>query len=283
MTTHVLPELGFASDALAPHISAETFEYHHGKHHNAYVTNLNKSDREHGVRERRVSRTSSRGQTAAIFNNAAQHFNHSFYWKSMSPDGPDGAERRALATAIDGAFGSFDSFKDEFGKAAMGQFGSGWAWLVKNGDGSDRDRDHRRTPTRPIRDGKTVLLTCDVWEHAYYIDYRNNRKAYVDAFWNIANWNARRGVLRRLSLRVPCTSPHAGGAGRKARRSFVGVGVGGRLAVRLQARTHQGGTAGSTVSGTNPPGRTAAAAAVLPGGFVPDTVPPAVTPWWVRA
>jgi Fe-Mn family superoxide dismutase len=184
---HKLPELPFAKDALAPHISAETIEYHYGKHHAAYVANLNKlipgTEFESLPLEEIVKKASG-----AIFNNAAQVWNHTFYWNCLSPKG-GGEPGGALASAIHKAFGSFAQFKEKFTAAAVSHFGSGWAWLVRNPDGSLAVESTGNAQT-PLTQGKTPLLTCDVWEHAYYIDYRNARPAYVTAFWNLVNWTA---------------------------------------------------------------------------------------------
>ena len=182
---HELPALPYAKDALQPHISAETLEYHYGKHHNAYVTNLNNlikgTDFETLSLEDIVLKSSG-----GIFNNAAQVWNHTFYWNCLSPNG-GGEPAGALADAINAKFGSFAAFKEEFSKCAVGTFGSGWAWLVKNADGSVELMSTSNAGT-PMTSGKTALLTCDVWEHAYYIDYRNLRPKYVEAFWNLVNW-----------------------------------------------------------------------------------------------
>jgi superoxide dismutase, Fe-Mn family len=182
---HKLPDLPYAKDALAPVISAETIEYHHGKHHNAYVVNLNKlipgTEFENMTLEEIVKKSSG-----GIFNNAAQIWNHTFYWHCLSPKG-GGEPTGELADAINKAFGSFASFKEKFSATAIGTFGSGWAWLVKNADGSLALESTIGAGT-PFKDGKTCLLTCDVWEHAYYIDYRNARPNYVEAFWKLVNW-----------------------------------------------------------------------------------------------
>ncbi len=182
---HELPALPYAKDALQPHISAETLEYHYGKHHNAYVTNLNNlikgTDFETLSLEDIVLKSSG-----GIFNNAAQVWNHTFYWNCLSPNG-GGEPAGTLADAINAKFVSFAAFKEEFSKCAVGTFGSGWAWLVKNADGSVELMSTSNAGT-PMTSGKTALLTCDVWEHAYYIDYRNLRPKYVEAFWNLVNW-----------------------------------------------------------------------------------------------
>ena len=181
-----LPELPYSNDALAPHISAETLDFHYGKHHKGYVDKLNAAipgTEFEGRNLEEIVKTSSGG----VFNNAAQVWNHTFYWNSMSPDG-GGEPTGAIADAINDAFGSFDKFKEEFTKAATGQFGSGWAWLVKNTDGKLAITSTPNAET-PLTGNATPILTCDVWEHAYYIDYRNARPKYVEAFWNLVNWD----------------------------------------------------------------------------------------------
>lgn len=181
-----LPNLPFAKDALEPHISAETLDYHHGKHHQAYVTNLNNmiagTDQESESLENIIKTTSG-----GVFNNAAQVWNHTFYWNCLSPNG-GGEPTGALADAIDAAFGSFEEFKQQFSQTAITTFGSGWAWLVQNTDGSLELVSTSNAGT-PLTGDATPLLTCDVWEHAYYVDYRNVRPNYVAAFWNLINWD----------------------------------------------------------------------------------------------
>lgn len=183
---HKLPELPYAQDALAPHISKETIEYHYGKHHQAYVTNLNKlipgTEFENLTLEDIIKKASG-----GIFNNAAQVWNHTFYWNCLSPKG-GGEPSGALADAINKTFGSFAAFKEKFSNTAATTFGSGWAWLVKNSDGSLAIESTSNAGT-PLTSGKKPLLTCDVWEHAYYIDYRNARPKYIETFWNIVNWD----------------------------------------------------------------------------------------------
>ncbi len=182
---HELPKLPYAMDALQPHISAETLEYHYGKHHQTYVTNLNnliKGTEFEALSLEDIVRKSSGG----MFNNAAQVWNHTFYWNCLTPNG-GGKPGGALAKAIDATFGSFDEFKTRFSQTAITTFGSGWAWLVKNADGSLALASTSNAGT-PLTDGKTALLTCDVWEHAYYIDYRNARPKYVEKFWELVNW-----------------------------------------------------------------------------------------------
>jgi Fe-Mn family superoxide dismutase len=181
-----LPKLPYALDALAPHISAETLEFHHGKHHATYVNNLNNLTKGGKYENAPVEQVMKEAGPGGLFNNAAQHFNHSFYWKSLKPGG-GGEPTGELAAAINRAFGDFKSFREKFTAAAVGHFGSGWAWLVKNADGS-LAIDATHDADSPIVHGKTPLITCDVWEHAYYIDYRNARAKYVEAFWNIVNW-----------------------------------------------------------------------------------------------
>ncbi len=183
---HELPPLPYAKNALAPHISEETLDYHYGKHHQTYVNNLNNlipnTEFENMSLEDIIKKSSG-----GVFNNAAQVWNHTFYWNCLSPHG-GGEPSGALADAINQKFGAFATFKEEFTKCAVGTFGSGWAWLVKNSDGSLEIMSTANAGT-PMTEGKTALLTCDVWEHAYYIDYRNARPKYVDAFWNLVNWN----------------------------------------------------------------------------------------------
>jgi len=182
---HELPALPYAMDALAPHISKETLEYHYGKHHATYVTTLNNlikgTEFDKLPLEEIVKRASG-----TIFNNAAQAWNHSFYWNCLSPKG-GGEPGGALSDAIARKWGSFDGFKEAFGKSAVANFGSGWTWLVKKGDGSVDIVDTSNAAT-PLTGADKPLLTCDVWEHAYYIDYRNRRPDYVAAFWNLVNW-----------------------------------------------------------------------------------------------
>ncbi|MEY3808530.1 MAG: hypothetical protein RI893_1506 [Pseudomonadota bacterium] len=181
-----LPVLPYAKDALVPHISAETLEFHHGKHHQTYVTNLNNlvpGTEFEGLSLEEIILKSSGG----IFNNAAQIWNHTFYWNSLAPQA-GGEPTGALADAINATFGSFASFKEEFSKCAVTTFGSGWAWLVKNADGSLALVSTSNAGC-PLTTGQTPLLTCDVWEHAYYIDYRNARPAYLEAFWALVNWD----------------------------------------------------------------------------------------------
>jgi superoxide dismutase, Fe-Mn family len=183
---HTLPPLPYPHDALQPHISKETLEFHHGKHHQAYVTNLNnlvKGTEFENLGLEDIVRKSQGG----VFNNAAQVWNHTFFWNSMSPKG-GGQPSGALADAINAKWGSFDAFKDAFAKSAVGNFGSGWTWLVKKGDGS-LDIVNTTGAGTPITGADKPVLTCDVWEHAYYIDYRNRRPDFIAAFWKLANWD----------------------------------------------------------------------------------------------
>jgi Fe-Mn family superoxide dismutase len=180
-----LPALPWARDALAPHISAETIDYHYGKHHQAYVTNLNNlikgTEFENAALEDIVRKSSG-----GMFNNAAQIWNHTFYWHSLSPKG-GGEPKGRLADSIKSSFGSFGQFVDTFTKTAVGTFGSGWAWLVQRPDGTLGAVSTSNAAT-PLTGTDRPLLTCDVWEHAYYIDYRNARPKYVEAFWKLVNW-----------------------------------------------------------------------------------------------
>ena len=180
-----LPALPYAKDALAPHISEETLEFHYGKHHQTYVTNLNNLISGTSFEDAGLEAIIARSE-GGMFNNAAQIWNHTFYWNSLSPKG-GGAPSGALADAINSTFGSFDEFKAEFTKCAVTTFGSGWGWLVKNADGS-LELVSTSNAGCPLTAGQTPLLTCDVWEHAYYIDYRNARPKYLEAFWALVNW-----------------------------------------------------------------------------------------------
>lgn len=179
-----LPELPYGISDLAPHISAETLEFHHGKHHNAYLTKLNELLDGDSSKSLEELITTTEG---GVFNQAAQVYNHSFYWQCMKPQG-GGAPSGDLAAAIDRDFGSYDDFVAQFKAAAMGQFGSGWAWLVDNG--GKLEICATSNAGNPLTDGKKPLLTCDVWEHAYYIDFRNARPAYLNTFFeSLVNWS----------------------------------------------------------------------------------------------
>ncbi len=180
-----LPALPYAKDALTPHISAETLEFHHGKHHKTYVDKLNglvPGSELEGKTLEEIIKTAS----GPAFNNAAQIWNHTFYWNCLSPNG-GGAPEGAVADAINTAFGSFSEFQEQLNNKAVNNFGSSWTWLVKNADGSLEIVNTSNAGT-PMTEGQTALLTVDLWEHAYYIDYRNARPAYLSAFWNLVNW-----------------------------------------------------------------------------------------------
>jgi len=182
---HKLPDLPFGPNDLEPFISAETLEYHHGKHHKAYVDNLNKmtagTPQESASLEELI-KTAEGG----VFNNAAQVWNHTFYWNCLKAGG-GASPSPAFEAKLAEAFGSFDEFKAKFNQAAVAQFGSGWAWLVKNADGSLAITTSANAEN-PLRVGATPLLTCDVWEHAYYVDFRNARPKYLEDFWGWVNW-----------------------------------------------------------------------------------------------
>ena len=183
---HELAPLPYAMDALQPQISKETLEFHYGKHHQAYVTNLNKLIK--GTEFENASLEDiAKNASGGIFNNAAQVWNHTFYWNCLSPKG-GGAPAGALGEAIDKKWGSFEAFKEAFSKSAVGNFGSGWTWLVKKGDASV-DIVSTSNAATPLTGADKPLMTCDVWEHAYYIDYRNARPKYVESFWALVNWD----------------------------------------------------------------------------------------------
>ncbi|MGJ8642640.1 MAG: superoxide dismutase [Luteolibacter sp.] len=197
---YTLPDLGYSFDALAPHIDAETMEIHHDRHHQAYVTNVNaaiagKADLEAKSPEELVSDLAAVPEDirGAVRNNGGGHVNHSFFWKVIAPGGAS-APSGDLAAAIDAAFGSFDAFKEAFAKAGMTRFGSGWAWLCKKADGtvgvcSTANQDNPIMGEAFGGCGSTPILGLDVWEHAYYLNYQNKRPAYIDAFWNVVNWD----------------------------------------------------------------------------------------------
>jgi len=187
-----LPALPYAQDALEPHISANTLGFHHGKHHNTYVVNLNKllgdaAGSTQADLEAVIKDSAGDASKVGVFNNAAQVWNHTFYWNCMKPNG-GGAPSGDLAARIDAAFGSFEKFKEEFSQACITQFGSGWGWLiVENGDLKVTKTANADTP---LAHGQTALLTCDVWEHAYYLDFQNLRPKYVETFLNeLVNWD----------------------------------------------------------------------------------------------
>lgn len=192
MSEHTLPALPYDNNALEPHISAETIEFHYGKHHQTYVDKLNGlvpgTEFENASLEEIISKADG-----GVFNNAAQVWNHTFYWNCLSPNG-GGEPSGDLANAINDAFGSFEEFKTAFTNSCVNNFGSGWTWLVKGADGK-LEIVNTSNAANPMTDGKTPVLTCDVWEHAYYIDYRNARPKYLEAFWNLVNWDFAAGNL----------------------------------------------------------------------------------------
>ncbi|ROQ19513.1 Fe-Mn family superoxide dismutase [Marinimicrobium koreense] len=181
-----LPQLPYAKDALEPHISQETLEYHYGKHHQTYVDKLNAAVEGKPEADKSLEDV-IKSAKGPLFNNAAQVWNHTFYWHCLSPNG-GGEANGAVGEAINKAFGSFDKFKEEFSTNAANNFGSGWTWLVKKSDGSVAIVNTSNAETPLTDESVTVLLTVDVWEHAYYIDYRNARPKYLEAFWNLVNW-----------------------------------------------------------------------------------------------
>jgi Fe-Mn family superoxide dismutase len=188
-----VPDLPYAYDALEPHIDEATMRVHHDKHHQAYVDKANGALEGTEWADKDVEEVLQNlsslpeDKQGPVRNNAGGHYNHSLFWQMMSPDG-GGAPSGELASAIDSAFGSFDAFKEEFKAAGIGQFGSGWAWLVKNSDGSVAVAKTANQDA-PISNGQTALLGADVWEHAYYLKYQNKRPDYLDAFWNVVNWD----------------------------------------------------------------------------------------------
>ena len=202
LVAHSLPQLPYPSDALEPHIDKQTMEIHHGKHHNAYVTNLNAALEKHPELQSKtvddliksLSKVPEDIRTA-VRNNGGGHWNHTMFWQIMGPKG-GGQPTGAIADALNAAFGGFDKFKEEFKKAGVGRFGSGWAWLIDTGGKLTIES----TPNQdtPIMDGKKVVFGLDVWEHAYYLKYQNRRPDYIDAWWNVVNWAE---VNKRLQAR----------------------------------------------------------------------------------
>jgi Fe-Mn family superoxide dismutase len=182
---HQLPDLPYEADALEPHISAETLSFHHGKHHRTYVDKLNDLIAGTAYEELPLEEIIA-NSSGGIFNNAAQTWNHSFYWNCLSPTG-GGLPTGEIAEAIEAKWGSFDKFKDELTQSAVTNFGSGWTWLVKNEQG-ELEIVNTSNAGNPLTDNKTPILTIDVWEHAYYVDYRNARPRYIEAYWNLVNW-----------------------------------------------------------------------------------------------
>nr|WMS36543.1 Fe/Mn-SOD [Liposcelis bostrychophila] len=193
-----LPRLPWADGALAPHISAETISFHYGKHHQAYVTKLNELvGQSADFKGKRLLDIIRQAPAGTMRNQAGQVYNHCFYWDSMSPNG-GGEPRGEIRKLIDRDFGSFAAFKEKFSAVAAGHFGSGWAWLVKTPEGKVAIEQTHDGDSIVMKDGVRPLLTCDVWEHAYYIDYRNARPKYIEAWWNLINWdfaNANLGAL----------------------------------------------------------------------------------------
>lgn len=180
-----LPELPYARDALQPHMSSETLDYHYGKHHNTYVVTANKlvvgTEFENASMEDIIKKASGK-----LFNNVAQIWNHTFFWNGLTPS--QSAPSQPVTDALTKAFGGVEEFKQQFTEAAIGTFGSGWAWLVKNADGSLAITSTQGAGN-PMTNGQTPVLTCDVWEHAYYIDYRNARPSYLEHYWALVNWD----------------------------------------------------------------------------------------------
>eukprot|EP01097_Dermamoeba_algensis_P007974 TRINITY_DN515_c0_g1_i2.p1 TRINITY_DN515_c0_g1~~TRINITY_DN515_c0_g1_i2.p1 ORF type:complete len:208 (+),score=67.08 TRINITY_DN515_c0_g1_i2:40-624(+) len=184
--TYELPPLPYAKNALAPHLSEETLNFHYEKHHRGYVNKLNQLAAEKPAWAGKSYEELIKTESGVVFNQAAQIWNHTFYWKSLSPNG-GGAPTGKIAELINEAFGSFDAFKEKFSAAASGHFGSGWAWLVRD-DNNKLQIVSTHDAGNPIKDGHNPVLTCDVWEHAYYIDFRNDRPKYIATWWNLVNW-----------------------------------------------------------------------------------------------
>jgi len=182
-----LPALPYAKNALVPHLSEETLDYHHGKHHQAYVTNLNNLTEGSPLATRSLEDIIKQSN-GPIFNNAAQVWNHTFYWRSMAPKAGSNPHGR-VAELIKNSFGSYDAFKEQFSKAAAGQFGSGWAWLCQDPASGSLIIETTANAGCPLTVGHKPILSCDVWEHAYYIDFRNARPKYIEAWWNLVNWD----------------------------------------------------------------------------------------------
>jgi len=181
-----LPDLPYSQDALAPHISAETLSFHYGKHHKNYLNKLNELTAASPLASESLENVIKKAGAGPIFNNAAQVWNHTFYWNSLSPSG-GGDPKGDVAKAIDKGFGNFAEFKKKFSQSALTLFGSGWSWLVKKPDGSLAIAETSNAGT-PLTGSDVPLLTCDVWEHAYYVDRRNDRASYIEAWWKLVNW-----------------------------------------------------------------------------------------------
>jgi Fe-Mn family superoxide dismutase len=205
--TFELPVLPFAYDALEPHMSKETFEYHHDKHHAAYVAKGNELLEGSGLEklplEEIIMACANDKAKAGLFNNAAQHWNHSFFWNCLSPNGGHSTLSGELGAKINEAFGSYDAFKEKFVALCVGQFGSGWGWLVMDNASGQLELVSTSNAGVPFTDGKTPLLTCDVWEHAYYIDYRNARPVFVGAFLDhMVNWAFVESLIAKGPLEI---------------------------------------------------------------------------------
>jgi Fe-Mn family superoxide dismutase len=182
-----LPELPYPKSALEPHISAETMEYHHDKHHKTYVDTVNQLIEDSDLKSASLEEIIKNTDNQKLFNNASQAWNHTMFWQWMSPDG--GEPQGSLAQAIERDFGSFEDFKKQFKTTATSLFGSGWTWLVRDKDGKLAVRDYKHASRNPMMEGETAVLGLDMWEHAYYLDYRNVKPDYVDNFWNVVNWD----------------------------------------------------------------------------------------------
>ncbi len=189
-----LPDLPYPKNALEPHISAETMEYHHDKHHKLYIDTTNQLIEDSGLKNATLEEIIKSTDNQKLFNNASQAWNHNMFWQWMSPDG-GGEPQGSLAQAVERDFGSFEDFKNQFKTTATSVFGAGWSWLVRDNDGKLAVRDYKQAARNPLIEGETPLLGLDMWEHAYYIDYRNVKADYVDNFWNVVNWDA---VARQL-------------------------------------------------------------------------------------
>lgn len=196
---HKLPDLPYATIALQPHISAETLEYHYGKHHKAYVSKLNELIKGTEFENLPLEQIITEAPAGAIFNNAAQHWNHSFFWNCLAPNAGGNPEGK-IGELITKKFGDFKKFQEEFSKLAVANFGSGWTWIVQNED-DGIELMNTSNADNPLKHGQKALLTLDVWEHAYYIDYRNARPEFVRAFWNVVNWDfVNQNIERSLNL-----------------------------------------------------------------------------------
>jgi superoxide dismutase, Fe-Mn family len=186
---HTLPELPYPKNALEPHISAETMEYHHDKHHKTYIDTVNQLIEDSDLKNASLEEIIKNTDNQKLFNNASQAWNHNMFWQWMSPSG-GGEPQSSLARAIESDFGSFEDFKNQFKTTATSVFGAGWAWLVRDKNGKLAMRDYKHAARNPLAEGETALLGLDMWEHAYYIDYRNVKPDYVDHFWSVVNWDA---------------------------------------------------------------------------------------------